>query len=116
MPDADPTLFELLEEPAPLLPLAEPRMGAVNTKWSQYNGKTHYPCDLCVKRIHERGQGGAPLPETARWKRVGPNDTLWLCNQDAEEMKRLDKKAEDERTARLRLADEARKRHGHGRR
>lgn len=98
---SDNPLFDLLQ-PAPVaLPaLAEPRMGAVGVKWTRYNG-THRPCDLCTKRIHELGVTGAPPPAAAAHKRVGPNDTLLLCNVDAEEMRRKDAAAEVERKARV---------------
>jgi hypothetical protein len=94
MDDVDQALFDLLQ-PAPVtLPaLAEPRLGAINAKWTRYNG-AHRPCDLCTKRIHEKGVTGAPPPAAAAHKRVGPNDTLLLCNVDAEEQRRKDNAAE----------------------
>lgn len=94
MSDLDLALFELLE-PAPPRPAAvkEPRLGAINTKWTKYSG-VHKPCDLCVKVIHEQGVASAPPPRSAAWKRVGPNDTLLLCSVDAEEQRRKDKEAE----------------------
>jgi hypothetical protein len=96
---SDDALFDLLQPPV-LPPLAEPRLGAVNVKWTRYGG-TRKPCDLCVQRVHELGVGGAPLPSPAAHKRVGPNDTLLLCNVDAEELRRKDAQAERERQARI---------------
>lgn len=101
MSDADLALFELAQDVRPALPtLQQPRMGAVGTKWSRYDG-THRPCDLCTKRIHELGVSGAPAPGPARKRRVGPNDTLYLCDVDAEEMRRLDDAAEAKRKERI---------------
>lgn len=107
----DPDLFALLQEaPAGPLrpPLQEPRLGAVGTKWTRWTG-AHKPCDLCVRLIHERGVAGAPPPASARHKRVGPNDTLMLCAEHGEEMKRKDDAAVAERDARVRANEEARK-------
>jgi hypothetical protein len=101
-------LFELGNDPEPLPPLKEPRYGAINAKWTRWTGK-HYPCDLCVQRIHDLGVGEAPPPGPARFKRVGPVDTLWLCAVDAEDMKRKDAEAETERQRRLDLEPAARR-------
>jgi hypothetical protein len=105
---ADPPTGEPLPE------LEEPRLGAIKAKWTQHKGG-HRPCDLCVQRVHERGVGRAPVPRPARWKRVGPNDTLLLCAEDAEIQKRKDAEAETERARRVARADEARKSHARGR-
>lgn len=95
MPDA---LFDdLLAEPA-LPPLAEPRLGAAGVKWTRYSG-TRKPCDFCVQRIHQLTALQAPFPNTASHKRVGPNDTLLLCNVDAEEQRRKDAAADLARAA-----------------
>lgn len=96
---SDDALFDLLQPPV-LPPLAEPRRGAVGVKWTRYNG-THKPCDLCTKRIHELGVTGAPPPGPAAHKRVGPIDTLLLCNVDAEELRRKDAEAEKVRKERI---------------
>jgi hypothetical protein len=105
---ADPSLFDLLEPAPSRPPLEEPRLGAVGTKWTRWTG-VHRPCDHCVQRIHERGVAGAPPPAPARHKRVGPNDTLWLCAEDAEEMKRKDDEVTAERDRRVRAAEEAKR-------
>lgn len=102
-------LFDLVVPPTELPPLKEQRFGAVDTKWTKWSG-AHRPCDDCVTRIHERGVEGAPPPGEARWRRKGPNGELFLCNVDAEERKRLDAAAVEERDTRLRLAEEARQR------
>jgi hypothetical protein len=105
MADDDDALFQLLQ-PAPALPsLREPRLGAVGVKWTRYNG-THRPCDLCTLRVHELGVTGAPLPASAAHKRTGPNDTLLLCNVDAEELRRKDAEAERVRKARVEATGE----------
>ncbi len=99
--DADLALFALLEEAPVTLPeLREPKLGAVGAKWTRYSG-THRPCDLCTRRIHELGVDKAPPPNPAAHKRVGPIDTLLLCNVDAEEQRRKDNAAEAERKARI---------------
>jgi len=75
--------------------------GALDTKWTAYKG-VHKPCDACVELIHELGTGNAPHPQPARRKRAGPNGDRFLCNDHAEQHKRLDdqvtaaKKAKDE--------------------
>lgn len=91
----------LLLLPPPVLPaLKEPKLGAVGAKWTRYSG-THRPCDLCTRRIHELGVEKAPPPSPASHKRVGPIDTLLLCNVDAEEQRRKDAAAERDRAARI---------------
>jgi hypothetical protein len=104
----DPSLFDLLE-PAPARPpLQEQRLGAIGAKWTRWTG-AHRPCDHCVQTIHERGVAGSPPPLPARHKRVGPNDTLWLCAPHGEEMKRKDAAVTAERDARVRAAEEAKR-------
>lgn len=105
---ADPTLFDLLADPPARPALKEPRLGAVGARWTRYKG-AHKPCDLCVQSIHERGVAGAPPPAPAGQKRVGPNDTLLLCGEHGEEMKRKDNAAEAEAARRRQAAAEARK-------
>lgn len=116
MSDADPVLFELLNPPPKPPELAEPRLGAINTKWTRYTGKTHMTCDHCIKLIHELGANEAPWPRPARHKRVGPNDTLMLCDVHGEEMRRKDREVEAEHARRLARAAEMRKAHAGTRR
>jgi hypothetical protein len=107
----DDVLFELGGDPPALPKLKEPRLGALNAKWTQHKAVTHKPCDMDIQRIHDHGVAGAPPPRPARWKRVGPNDTLYLCDIDAEEMKRKDAEATAAHDARVARAAEMRRAH-----
>lgn len=87
-------------EPAPM---PAGIFGALDTKWTAYKG-VHKPCDHCVELIHAVGVVGAPHPEPARQRRKGPNGELLLCNDHAEQHRRLDNKV----TAEKKAADDAR--------
>lgn len=47
-------------------------------RYSRYTAKHRRLCDACVKDIHRYGQGGAPFPKAARWRRTDI-DTHYLC-------------------------------------
>lgn len=38
-------------------------------------------CGDCTWLIHEYGQGGAPLPNTARWRRKDDKGITYLCHE-----------------------------------
>jgi hypothetical protein len=84
------------ERPPP--PAPKGIWGALNTKWTTYKG-VHKPCDACVELIHEMGTGRAPHPQPARLKRTGPNGDRFLCNEHAEQHKRLDHQVTAEKKA-----------------
>lgn len=72
-------------------------------RWTRYTG-ARKPCDACVQRIHRLGVTNAPAPAPASHKRIGPNSTLLLCNEDGQTLK-----TEDDRVAReagTRVADQ----------
>lgn len=81
------------EDTVPIPKMPEDAWGATGTKWSRYTAKTRALCADCTQLIHELGQGRAPLPERAHWRRKGPNDERLLCNTHAEERKRYDARA-----------------------
>jgi hypothetical protein len=86
----------------PPAPMPTGIFGALDTKWTAYKG-VHRPCDACTELIHEAGVAGAPHPMPARRRRKGPNGDRFLCNDHAEQHKRLDDKV----TAEKKAAEEA---------
>jgi hypothetical protein len=106
----EPVLDPILEllEPPPALELKEPRLGAIDVKWTSYRG-ARKPCDHCVQLIHERGVAGAPPASSATAKRKGPNDDLFLCALHAQEMREKDAAVTTERDSRLAHAEHLKK-------
>jgi hypothetical protein len=82
--------------------------GALDVKWAAYKG-VHKPCEACVELIHQLGTGNAPHPMPARRRRKGPNGDRLLCNEHAEQHKRLDDQVTAEKLAADAARDAARK-------
>lgn len=68
--------------------------GATSVKWTPYKARTRALCGDCTTLIHQHGQGGAPLPQRAHWRRKGPLGETLHCNEHAEERKRYDTRAD----------------------
>lgn len=90
---------------APRVATPEPVYGAAeaNVKWLKMPTGRHL-CTLCVRAIHGKASGPAPLAATAR--RQGPNEELLLCAVHAQDMRERDAKAEAERKERVKATGE----------
>lgn len=77
----------MTEEPLPGMP-DDPPPKVVKARtgetFSRYSVKARRLCDVCVWMIHQYGQGGAPYPRSAKWRRATPEANAYVCEQHKE--------------------------------
>ncbi len=79
------TQGELFPSPYAPVPRAR-RKPSPAVKYTRYQPKRRTLCDDCVRDIHERGVAVAPLPQTVRWRRTGPDNAVaLLCDRHRRE-------------------------------
>lgn len=95
----EPTLFDAIDADPTFVQPSERFWGATGTRWSAYKGKRE-PCAVYVRLVHERGVQAVTRHLPASHKRIGPNDTIFVCTICASDLKGQDEQAEATAAAR----------------
>lgn len=76
----------MTEQPLPGMPAPPPReppKPRPGETFSRYKSARRL-CEVCTFFIHRYGVGNAEYPRAARWRRAGPTETRYVCEQHKE--------------------------------